>query len=73
MPAFKAGKGLSFELNGYFNSKSVYGTGIQKSYHAVSVAAQKMLLKDKASINYYLMMSSSRASINRLPVTRTLI
>ncbi|RZK20881.1 MAG: TonB-dependent receptor [Pedobacter sp.] len=48
--SFKAGKGYTFELSGYFNSKSVYGTGIQKAYHAVSVAGQKMLLKDKASI-----------------------
>ncbi|WP_421941269.1 outer membrane beta-barrel protein [Pedobacter sp.] len=48
--SFKAGKGYSFELNGYYNSKSVYGTAIEKGYYAISAAVQKMILKDKGSI-----------------------
>jgi len=48
--SFKASKGLSFELNGYYNSKSVYGISTESSYYAISVAAQKTVLKDKGSI-----------------------
>ena len=48
--AFKAGNGYSFELNGYFNSSSVYGFAIEKPYHAVSAAAQKTLFKNKANL-----------------------
>ncbi|WP_316737449.1 TonB-dependent receptor domain-containing protein [Pedobacter aquatilis] len=48
--SFKAGNGYSFELNAYFNSASVYGTSLEKSYHAVSAAFQKSLLNDKASL-----------------------
>lgn len=47
---FKAGKGYSFELNGYLNSRSVYGTAIEQSYYAISAAVQKTLLKEKASL-----------------------
>ena len=52
--SFKAGKGYTFELNGYLNSKSVYGTGIEKAYAVASVAGQKSLLKDKANIKLLL-------------------
>ncbi|MCX3264887.1 outer membrane beta-barrel family protein [Pedobacter agri] len=52
--SFKAGKGYSFELNGYLNSKSVYGTGIEKAYYVISIAGQKTLLKDKANVKLLL-------------------
>ena len=48
--SFKAGKGYSFELNGFYNSKSVYGTATEKAYYAISVAMQKQVLNDKGSI-----------------------
>jgi len=48
--SFKLGNGFSAELNAYYNSKSVYGIFTEKTYHAVSAAFQKKLLKDKASI-----------------------
>jgi len=48
--SFKAGKGYTFELNGYYHSKSVYGTSIERGYYAVSAAVQKLILKDKGSL-----------------------
>ncbi|WP_293306637.1 outer membrane beta-barrel family protein [Pedobacter sp. UBA5917] len=48
--SFKLGNGYSAELNAYFNSKSVYGISTERSYHSVSAAFQKNLLKDKASL-----------------------
>nr|WP_199157984.1 TonB dependent receptor [Pedobacter sp. ASV2] len=48
--SFKAGKGYSFELNGFYNSKSVYGTATEKAYYAISAAMQKQVLNDKGSI-----------------------
>lgn len=48
--SFKAGKGYTFELNGYYHSKSVYGTSIERGYYTVSAAVQKLILKDKGSL-----------------------
>ncbi len=48
--SFKLGGGYSAELNAYYHSKSVYGISTEKSYHSVSAAFQKNLLKDKVSL-----------------------
>ena len=48
--SFKAGKGYTIELSGYYYSGSVYGISSYKGNYEVSTGIQKSLLKDKASI-----------------------
>jgi outer membrane receptor protein involved in Fe transport len=44
------GKCYSAELSGFFNSKSVYGVFISKSYYVISAGAQKQVLNKKGTI-----------------------
>ena len=48
--SFKIVKGFTSELNAFYNSPSVYGIIVEKSYWAVSAAFQKSVLNDQASI-----------------------
>ena len=47
--SFKIAKGISAELNAYYNSKSVYGIIEENAYWAVSSALQKNVFGDKGS------------------------
>ncbi|TDE11292.1 outer membrane beta-barrel family protein [Dyadobacter psychrotolerans] len=47
---FQLGKGFSAELSGFYNSKSVYGVFVTKSYYVISAGGQKQILKKKGTI-----------------------
>lgn len=47
---FQLGKGYSAELSGFFNSKSVYGVFVSKSYYVISIGGQKQVLNKKGTI-----------------------
>ncbi|ATP58446.1 hypothetical protein CPT03_19255 [Pedobacter ginsengisoli] len=48
--SFKAGKGYTLELSGFYYSGSVYGISEYKGSYAISTGAQKAVLKDKGTI-----------------------
>lgn len=48
--SFSFKNGFSAELTGYYNSKSVYGVFVSKTYYVVSAGAQKLMLNKKATI-----------------------
>ena len=48
--SFKAGKGYTLELSGFYYSGSVYGISEYKGSYVISTGAQKAVLKDKGNI-----------------------